>query len=231
MNNRFFRENMTRSDTRSPDDGDSSVANRIARVLSERVVRGVLVPGAPVRQDRVALEFHASHVPVREAFRKLEAQGLLVSEPRRGVRVAPLDPSALLEITEMRASLEVLALRHAFKRLTAEQLSAAARALSDAEASRDIVVLDDANQRFHRAITSPCQMPRLIAMIDELHQADARFLFATWRDLDWQPRSDQEHEAILDHLRGGRIGAATRTLKEHIQQAGEALMNRLREAT
>jgi len=75
------------------DENDRSITGQIARALAQRIVAGVLLPGAPIRQDRVAEEFRASHVPVREAFRKLEAQGLVVSEPRRGVRVAPIDPA------------------------------------------------------------------------------------------------------------------------------------------
>jgi DNA-binding GntR family transcriptional regulator len=213
-------------DERLPDEfkPEGSLTDRIARRLSERIVTGLLQPGTPVRQDHVALEFHASHVPVREAFRMLEAQGLLVSHPRRGVRVAPLDASTVQEVTEMRASLEVLALRHAFERFTTDDLTRAANALSEGEASQAIVVWERANRRFHDAITAPCGMPRLMATIEELHQASARFLFATWKDLGWQPRSDQEHIAILDRLRSGDLKTASHTLKRHILDAGHALM-------
>jgi DNA-binding GntR family transcriptional regulator len=214
----------------SKDDTDSSVAGRIARALSERIVTGALAPGVPVRQDHVATEFRASHVPVREAFRKLEAQGLLVSEPRRGVRVAPLDLSTILEVTDMRAALEVLALRHAFSRLGQDDLDAAARALAEGETSDEIAVWERANRRFHHAITSPCGMPRLMAVIEDLHRASARFLFATWKDLGWRPRSDDEHRAILAHLEVGNIEAAAIALKQHIIAARQALMSRLAEA-
>src|SRR5436309_2968417 len=87
-------------------ENDRSITGQIARALAQRIVTGVLAPGAPIRQDRIAEEFRASHVPVREAFRKLEAQGLVMSEPRRGVRVAPLDPATVMEVTEIRAARE-----------------------------------------------------------------------------------------------------------------------------
>src|SRR5579863_6598502 len=99
-------------------DDDTTMAARIADSVAERIISGALQPGAPLRQDHVAREFSSSHVPVREAFRKLEAQHLVVSLPRRGVRVAPLDAAAIREISEMRAALEVVALRHAAPRLT-----------------------------------------------------------------------------------------------------------------
>ncbi|MEZ0003460.1 DNA-binding transcriptional MocR family regulator [Sinorhizobium fredii] len=89
---------------------DDTLASRISRALAERIISGALSPGERLRQDHVAEEFGASHVPVREAFRRLEAQGLAVSEPRRGVRVASFDLKEVREVAEMRAALEVLAL-------------------------------------------------------------------------------------------------------------------------
>jgi DNA-binding GntR family transcriptional regulator len=206
-----------------PRDADRSVTAEIARALAERIVTGALAPGERIRQDQVAAEFGASHVPVREAFRKLEAQGLAVGEPRRGVRVAPLDPSAVLEVTEMRAALEAVALRYALPRLSAHDLSAAAAALAEADTSRDIMLWEAANRRFHSALTAPCAMPRLIASIDDLHRVAARFLFATWKELEWKPRSDDEHRRILAAVRKGDAERATALLSNHILAAGKAL--------
>ncbi len=205
----------------------SSVADHIADVLARRIVLGELPPGQKVGQDLVAAEFRASHVPVREAFRRLEARGLLVSEPRRGVRVAPIDPAAVREVTEMRAALEALALRQAAGVLTEEHLQEARQAIVAQEAGSGLIVWEEANRRFHRVLLTPCGMPRLLRAIDDLHQASARYLLATWKDLDWQPRSDAEHRAILDRLQSRDIDAAIALLREHILAAGEALRRRL----
>src|ERR1700685_478981 len=102
---------------------NSTVAARIAEAIAEQIISGSLQPDAPLRQDHVAREFSSSHVPVREAFRQLEAQHLVVSLPRRGVRIAPLDANSVREISEMRAALEVVALRHAAPRLTPAHLA------------------------------------------------------------------------------------------------------------
>jgi DNA-binding GntR family transcriptional regulator len=212
-------------------EADKSVADAIADALARRIVLGQLPPGQKVGQDQIATEFRASHVPVREAFRRLEARGLLVSEPRRGVRVAPIDPSAVCEVTEMRAALEVLALQHAAAKLTQADIEAARTALSGGEASRDLIVWEQANRRFHRSIIAPCGMPRLLLAIDDLHQASARFLLATWKDLDWQPRSDAEHRAIIDSIETNNIERAAKLLRDHILSAGLALVQRLEAST
>lgn len=215
---------MTTQDAKAD---DRSIAGEIARTLGARIVEGELAPGAPLRQDHVAAEFGASHIPVREAFRRLEAQGLVVAAPRRGVRVAPLDAAAITEVTEMRAALEALALRHAVPRLTAADFEIAARALAEGEASGDVAVWEAANSRFHLAITRPAAMPRLTAALDDLQRASARFLIAGWRELGWRPRSDGEHRAILSALRAGDAERAIDLLTCHILAAGHTLAEAL----
>lgn len=80
---------------------EDTIANRISRVLADRIVTGVLEPGSKLRQDHIAEEFGTSHVPVREAFRRLEAQGLAVSEARRGVRVASFSLAEVQEVARV----------------------------------------------------------------------------------------------------------------------------------
>src|SRR5579859_2114085 len=200
----------------------TQLPDRIAEILARRIVLGELPPGAKVGQDQIAAEFGASHVPVREAFRRLEAQGLLVSLPRRGVRVAPIDPAAVREVTEMRASLEALALGHAARSFSEEDAEAAEQALKDAEASTDLVVWEEANRRFHRALIAPCGMPRLLSAIDDLHQALARFVLAGWKNSDW-PRSDDEHRLLLEKMQARDADGAAGLLVSHILSAGRAL--------
>lgn len=207
---------------------DRSIAGQIARTLAERIVSGALPPGQWLRQDHVAAEFRASHVPVREAFRRLAAQGLVTVEPRKGARVAPLDSSDVLEVAEMRAALEVLALRHAMPRMSGEALEAAHEAACPNSADTDIEALEENNRCFHRAIVTPCAMPRLLAAIADLHRASARHLFAAWRILNWRSRSDDEHRAILAAIQAGRGEEACTRLGAHIAAAGAALAEAMR---
>lgn len=200
-------------------DKSDTLSIRISRALADRIISGVLEPGARLRQDHVAAEFGASHVPVREAFQRLEAQGLAVSEPRRGVRVAAFDLREVREVAEMRASLEVLALRHAEPHVTRAILDQAEEATHAADRSRDVRAWEEANRRFHRLILTPCAMPRLLATIDDLHAASARFLFSAWRS-EWESRTDHDHRAILAALRAGQVEEAAAVLARHVQWIG-----------
>ncbi|MBS0517736.1 MAG: GntR family transcriptional regulator [Proteobacteria bacterium] len=202
---------------------DRSLAARIARALAAQIVSGALKPGERLRQDQIAQAFKASHVPVREAFRRLEAQGLVVTEPRRGVRVARLDPSDVMEVAEIRASLEALALRHAVPKLAASDLDRARQALENCIGKTEVADWEAANRAFHESITTPCGLPRLNAAIADLHRTSARHLFATWQTLDWQPRSDDEHRAILKAIEAKQVDTAVELLSKHVLEAGHAL--------
>ncbi len=196
-----------------------TISVRIGRALAERIIAGALKPGERLRQDHVAAEFGTSHVPVREAFRRLEAQGLAVGLPRRGVRVAAFDPASLREVAEMRAALEALALHHAVPNLTPALLARAEAAIAAGEAAGDLAAWETANRRFHHLILAPCRMPRLLAAIEDLQDASARLIFAAWRQ-EWEGRTDRDHRAILDALRAGQADEAAALLSRHVRWSG-----------
>ncbi|MFT3688790.1 GntR family transcriptional regulator [Paenirhodobacter sp.] len=199
---------------------EETIAARIARTLADRIISGVLAPGVRLRQDHIATEFGTSHVPVREAFRDLEAQGLAENLPRRGVRVTDFDVAELREVAEMRASLESLALRHAAPNITRTILHEAEQVTLRGDSASNVREWEEANREFHRMILAPCHMPRLLRTIDDLQAASARFLFAAWRQ-DWEARTDHDHRAILDALRRGQTDRACAILARHVGWIGK----------
>jgi DNA-binding GntR family transcriptional regulator len=200
-----------------------TVGERIARVLAARIVCGELAPGAPLRQDRVAEEFQSSHVPAREAFQLLRAQGLAISEPRRGMRVAPLDPASMQEIVEIRATLETLALTHAAPRLNAASLERIERALLAGDEAQTMTDWAQANRRFHLELVAPCKMPRLLAMLDELELANFRIIFSATRSAGWRPGSSYAHRRIVDALKKRDFAKAGALLERHIRGLERAM--------
>ncbi|MCS6621301.1 GntR family transcriptional regulator [Roseibacterium beibuensis] len=195
-------------------------AARIARALADQIVSGEIPPGTRLRQDHISTQFGASHVPVREAFRELEAQGLAENQMRRGFRVTDFDVAELREVAEMRSSLEALALRHAAANLTRKILDEAEEVTRHGDAAATVREWEAANRHFHQLILAPCQMPRLLRTIDGLQTASARFLFAAWQR-DWEARTDHEHRAILSALRDGHVELACSTLARHVGWIGK----------
>lgn len=199
---------------------EETQSTRIARILADRIISGEIPPGARLRQDYIASEFGASHVPVREAFRALQTQGLAESEPRRGFRVTEFDIAELREVAEMRSSLESLALRRAAPNMTRKILQEAEAVTRRGDSANTVRDWEEANRHFHRLILAPCRMPRLLRTIDDLQAASARFLFTAWRR-DWEARTDHDHRAILDALRRGQTDLACTTLARHVGWIGK----------
>src|SRR5262249_55761845 len=155
----------------------------------------------PLRQDRVAEEFDASHVPAREAFQLLRSRGLVFNEPRRGVRVSPLDPASIQEIIEIRGALEALALTLAAPRMNSACFDRIEKALIVGDQARSMAEWEQANRAFHRELVAPCKMPKLLSMLDDLQLANSRIIFSATRSSDWQPGSSHAHRQIVTALR------------------------------
>ncbi len=192
-----------------------TIADVISQNLTEQIIQGTLMPGEKLRQDHIARTFEASHVPVREALLRLQARGLVINVPRRGVRVAPLAGSDMREILEMRLALEPVALRHSVPNLTSEQMQTAEAARTACDAADDILTWEYENRRFHHAILAGCAMPRMLAEIDDLQALAARHLLASWRK-SWVMRVDRDHRAIMVAIARKDIALAVSLLQRHL---------------
>lgn len=200
----------------------------LVETLRAQIVSGELKPGEPLRQELLADRFATSRMPVREALRVLESEGLVVLVPHKGAAVAPLDPAELEEVYEMRVAAETLALRRAIPELSNAQIDRAERIQDRAEASglRDFGAL---NKAFHATLYAPCGRPRLLAHIAALGDIADRYLTFTAGSLDYRDRSHGEHRALLAACRRRDEAAAVELLTRHISEAGETLLRYLRE--
>lgn len=194
-----------------------TIADRIADALTEKIVHGDLSPGEKLRQDHIAQEFGTSHVPVREALLRLVARRLATNEPRKGVRVAPMNRADMREILDMRIALEVLALRRAVPNLAAAHLEATDAARLACDAATDRFEWERQNRAFHFALVAPCAMPRLLAEIEALQLLSARHFHANWR-ADWENRTDLDHRNILAALLRKDAEAAAAILMRHLER-------------
>ena len=106
----------------------------VADLLRAEITAGRLLPGEALRQDEVAGRFGVSRIPVREALRALQAEGLVDYAPNRGAAVARISTEEMLEMLEVRIALECHALRLAVPRM-ADADAEAARILAEYEAA------------------------------------------------------------------------------------------------
>src|SRR5216684_8795125 len=102
-----------------------SLTSAVAEKLRDQIIRGEIPEGAQLRQDAIAMQYHVSRIPVREALRQLDAEGLITIVPNRGAIVPALSPTDIEELFTIRALLEPEILKHSIPRLTEEDFTEA----------------------------------------------------------------------------------------------------------
>lgn len=161
--------------------------------LRRLILDGQLAPGEHLSETSISERLGVSRLPVREAFRRLEAEGLVESLPRRGVRVVELDQHELDIVREIRIALELIAVRHTIERADAGVRSSLSEIL---DRGRAAAAADDDET--------------LVALNDSFHEllgegSGSRFLSDTLRAV-----RNQAH-----HLVGGKSGAVGHSWDEH----------------
>ena len=197
----------------------------VEQLLIRAIASGEIAPGEPLRQLELADRLGISATPVREALRRLEAQGLVVRQPHRGVRVAEVEPGEMAELYIIRAALEGLAVEHAVPNLTAKDVRALEQIHERLEAGRAkgaLKSLRRLNFDFHTTLYRHSELPRLTRIIDSLWP-----LFpwdSMWAVPGRAASSAVEHREILDALRAGDAAAAGRAMRRHIESGAEELI-------
>jgi DNA-binding GntR family transcriptional regulator len=134
-----------------------SLPDQIADGIVEGIAAGALVPGQRLIELDLARQFAVSRVPLREAMKMLEAQGILEREAHRGVRVVELDETRIDRICEVRAALEIIAARYAVETYRSEpgrlrRLEAIVSSMDEAVRRGDWAGVNQADLAFHREI-------------------------------------------------------------------------------
>ena len=130
--------------------------------LREAILEGILPPGTRLRQEDLAQVFDTSRIPIREALRALEYEGLVASEPHRGFTVTGLDADQLEEIYDLRTVLESHAVRVAIPLLTQNDLDDLEQLFSEMQAADDDDVRLAKREQFYLRLYSVTARPRLV---------------------------------------------------------------------
>ena len=134
--------------------------------LRQAIHAGEFQPGEQLRQEDLANRFCTSRIPVREALRQLEAEGLVTLHPNRGAVVAALSLQEVLEMLDIRIALEMRALYLAVPNMIDSDFEAAAKILKAYDREPRPQKWGEMNWRFHELLYEPCNRPKLLAMVE-----------------------------------------------------------------
>ena len=192
--------------------------------LRRAILDGVYASGVQLRQDKLAERFGTSRIPVREALRQLEAEGLVTIEANKGATVTVLSLPEVLELFEIRAALECRALRLAIPNMIDGDFEAAEAILQDYGALEDPSAWGDINWRFHLLLYAPCALPKLLGMIEANYGHVGRYTRLHVSRAAGKDRPLREHWEMLNHCRSGSVDKAAALLGEHIAYAQKSLI-------
>ncbi len=202
------------------------VSQRVFRALREDILNGELAPGIQIRQEAVAEQFGVSRVPVREALRQLEIEGLVTSELHRGAFVASRTLVEIEETLDIRLALELRALTLALPHITPAVVAKARKILSSYDRSDDPREWRDLNIAFHMTLYAPCNRPRLLKMIEDAVLVNHRFVGAEISATVGREDPQREHRELLDACLKGQPQRALKLLEAHIEHTRQALQRR-----
>lgn len=204
----------------------SRLLDEVAQALRERIYDGTYIPGATLRQERIAAEFGISRTPLREALRVLERDGLIVNKPGSGVRVATVDLPKLLDAYAVREAMDGVAARSAAERATPAEIRNMAKLI---ERQKKVVkdwnpsTYTQSNVEFHLAIIEASGNASLAPLVPLLHMTSQ--VFAPMLALSSERASSAvaDHGEILAAIRERDPDKAERTARAHISATTDRL--------
>lgn len=205
-------------------------SEEVFRTLRRMILAGQLRHGEHLVERRLAEQLRVSRTPIREALRKLEAEGLVRREPYRGLVVASLTPEEVNEISLIREVLEGLAARQAALHRTQANLRTLRSLLRQMEnASRDKTDgapgdFADLHARFHDTLVLAAASPRLRSFLSTLRDYLESFASLGYRQSGRGRQAFAEHQEIVQHIAAGKADQAEEVARLHIRHSKDALL-------
>lgn len=195
----------------------------IEETLRNAILDGRLPCGTAIRQEALAQLFGVSRMPVREALRQLEAQGLLQVVQYKGAVVAPLIEDDSLETYELRQLLEAQALRLSVPLLSKEDFEEAEGYIEALEVETDFGKIGTLNRQFHQALYGKAPNKKLLALIEAGLIEEERFLRFNLEQMNLGKLCQDDHRALLRHARANDVEACIAELQLHLQRGVKAI--------
>ena len=197
--------------------------------LRERIVSGALQAGTKIDQQALAEELGVSRMPVREALRRLSAEGFVELLSHRGAVVVQLSHAEIIEIYEMRGVLQGLAARLAVPNYTDEDIAEIKRLLDEMDATQDVQAWTTLNGEFHRRIESPADARRLHELIERLTLQCAPYLQISVHFLHAQSSPQELHHEIYKAVEARDAEVLEAAVRAHLVSWGRDVADFVRD--
>lgn len=187
--------------------------------LKRQILVGEIAPGTRMMEVDLADEMGVSRTPVREAIRKLEKEGLVTIEPRRGAYASDISIKDMLDVLEVRQTLEGMAASLAARKVTEEEkrdFIRASKAYNDAVASGNTDEIIKCDELFHQLIVNYSDNKTLETLLSQVQELALRFRYIYYDDFSRYERMPREHEEIEEAILSGDTAKAKVVAENHV---------------
>ncbi len=194
-------------------------AEWVDSLLRRAIIHGELAPGEKLYAERLAAQWGVSATPLRETFQRLAGEGLVVIEPQRGARVAPVSVKEAAEIYELRLLLDPVAIERSVHAGRSDSTFAHTVRTAHAAAAarhRSLAAFHDAHRQFHLAMVSRCPNQRLLTQVAQLLEHSQRFQIIGVGSGQRDGDGVAEHLELAEAAIAGKAAQAAKVLRRHL---------------
>lgn len=224
--------NVSTGDNSQGTNGYKTLQEIVVGRLRDWITTGVLRPGEKLSQEDLAARLGVSRMPLREAFRQLEAEGLVTMYPHKGVYVTRLSPDEIQELHMIRTVLEGLAARLAAEKMTKEtlqRLEAILEQMQEVVEAGETDKLLDLDRQFHGAMYRASKCEHLCDLIHRLRDKSDPYIKAYMTRVGRAKESLAEHREIINACAARDSDLAEQLTKENLERTAGAVIRILRE--
>ena len=213
-----------------------TIIDQIVDHIRSAIFSGKFVPGSKLKEKEISEWLGVSRMPVREAFRILEAQGLIEIEPNKGAKVSRISLEDLEEIYEARVLLEVYCLRKFVNLITYEDIAFTNDICNKMESAidqKDPLTYFDHSFNFHKYYISHCQNKILESVFLRMENSIRCLQFNLDKKPEFYRKSLKEHRQILTALQANDANGCEKLIRRHLQsgyQSNKKIVKQLQSA-
>jgi DNA-binding GntR family transcriptional regulator len=216
------------------DDGPRSLTDAVALRIQKEILSGRIPPGERLRLRSLQELFGVSHIPIREALRRLEGIGLVEILPQRGAIVARIAYDEFTDVYDLRKIIEPEIAARATERITPSRLKEIKEALDELDAEPEgsrSPHFDELHRRFHWLICEPGSTPVIERVVKQLWQTSDRYVHLSLEEGGTASQAQRQHRKLYEAIRKGDPKTMRRELAAHLENTEQGLRRAVMAAT
>lgn len=213
-----------------------SIVDHAVKSLEDMIVKGKLKPGQRIKEQDISTRLGISRPPLREAFKILEAEGLIRREPRRGVFVSELKEADIWEIYTLKLALYSLAVTLAVDKMKNGDIEKMEKIVNRMESvvrrsgEPDVLKYEELNNLFHETTANIAGHGRLKKIHQSLNNQVKRMAYRSFQDVNHLKESCEYHRRIVEAMKARDRNLAEGLTREHILR-GMDVQGKMRKGT